>query len=494
MAVRRPGRWPYTVTGMSSWAYPGGRGNLPAPAAGGGGGGGADPWTKTLTQVQGLINSLKHPNVAKDPTLLAWSAERSALARETAAEAVRRTKEANRAGNYALALTRLNQQNEGDVAQQYRNAASQIQGFGEGLTGTVQAAQQQGADQTAAAVNAVTGGRAPLGGIAGFDPTALANVSQVTGATIPATSFSEESARAALDAAMRTKAAGWNVLGIESDFRQKAIDARVAAGLEMKKLIAQKPVIVAKIMAQNRTDRLTAEKLFAQIVNQRQTALNQQASTKAYADWLATQGVAKTAETTGVSPTGGDTPEVQKIKNDYKVNLAKARGNTAKQKQATIDAHQKLATYHTKANGYLSDWQGKPIDRQGNPIPPGQPLVPAAGFTLDPQGNPIKQYSPGTTAAGKPPKYSDVTKLQSTMSSAIRAKLQLDNPFLANKAILALPIWTKARIASWLMSNYGSSFLTTYPGQQKAVQRMANDTAASIYADLLTRKRAALGR
>ena len=135
----------------------------------------------------------------------------------------------------------------------------------------MQAAQQASADQTAAAVNAVTAGRAPDANIAGYDPAALRNASQLVGVTMPAQNFAEESARHASEMAMQAKEAGWNIMGISEQYRQQAIDARIKAGNEMKTLLAQRPEIVAKIQQQYRVNRTDALKMLGSVVSQQAT-------------------------------------------------------------------------------------------------------------------------------------------------------------------------------------------------------------------------------
>ena len=134
---------------------------------------------------------------------------------------------------------------------------------------------------------------------------------------------------------------------------------------------------------------------------------------------------------------------------------------------------------YIKATGMLpKEWGGGPalgsyVDPKTHKV---QPLP--SGTMIGPKGLPIDATpNAGTTGAGaKPPKQSDISRLNKDMLTGATARFI--PPFGAATLV------PRKTIVNYLMNQYGTGFLVTYPNQKKFVRQRVDAAANSIIAQI----------
>jgi hypothetical protein len=233
------------------------------------------------------------------------------------------------------------------IADQYRQSADRLRGFGTGLTGAVEEAQRMQADKNAADVARVTGG---LGSVASYDIPNMRNVAQMLGVVMPATSL-EERALNSISSANATRASQVGGIGaIAQEYMQKGSDLDAEVAAKNAALQAQRP------------------SLFNEALKSAQENARSNIATSIQARYLVDSLRKSGADITGIDPyTGQETA------------TTKAQSAAAKAAAAALKAKNVPVFDSTNSNSlhYRADQFGRPL---------GGKVVPLPGYKVDALG------------------------------------------------------------------------------------------------------------
>jgi len=345
-----------------------------------------------------------------------------------------------RTAGFANALADLQKNDPAGVLGDYRQSIGQMGALGTGLTGATADAQQANLDKANAAIAAATGGGTP--GATGYDLGALRNAAILTNNVNPGMSMEGQ----ALAAASRARADE-----INSQAGLEATSAGYGKQLE-------------DILGQIKTQTLA-------VINQRPDMINK---AKAAAADARNQQMATLLSVLSLQNQIGNT-----------TSLISSRKNANA-------PHFDLRT--SQSVGFRADQNGHPI---------GGKYVPMPGWKLNKQGNGVvvdpnwrkPGYVPPKNTGGnngsggtstKPPKYTDWTSLRKQMMSEGAARLGL-----ARHTRMPKTQWTQQMIQSYLMRNFGQTFISEFGQSYKAqVVQAINAASLQLYNQYMQRVRA----
>jgi hypothetical protein len=160
------------------------------------------------------------------------------------------------AQGYAQALANAQRPDAATIADQYRQSAQFLQGLGTGLTGSVQAAQQQEANQTAQRLAAVGAPQIPGTPGVNFDPAQVRSALQYADVVQPSTSLAGQATNEYALAAARGAAGVANV-GYQGQLALNNVaQAQLQANIQKYQLLAQRPEIYQQALAGYRSNQL----------------------------------------------------------------------------------------------------------------------------------------------------------------------------------------------------------------------------------------------
>jgi len=161
--------------------------------------------------------------------------------------------QAQRAQGFAQALAAATAPDPQAIANQYRQSAQFEQGLGTGLTGSLQQAQQQAADEAAQRTAAVGAPAAPAAGSApgtGYDPASLRNTLQYGSVVLPSANLADQAANAFAQAQYGRAAGAANVGSIAQQYLQQVANLHLQNQAQIAQLQAQRPTLALQARAQ----------------------------------------------------------------------------------------------------------------------------------------------------------------------------------------------------------------------------------------------------
>jgi hypothetical protein len=291
---------------------------------------------------------------------------------------------AKRAQGYMQAFANMTATTPDQVASVYNDAADRLKGWGTGLTGAFQQAEESENAKAAAAL-AATGTKTSIP-VNDFDPAAMRNVLQYTGVVTPGKNLQEEAANAAAMARFQRAAGASQVESVAQDYLEKgrALDKEMAG--KKAALLATEPDLYQQALSGLQTQ---GQQGWSTFIN----ALQQQRATDIQSKYLENATRQAGAEITGRDPvTGLPTVAATTAATQAKLDRQKLIADQNQFIQERIDK----AAGAAKPNATLSKAVGYLVDSNGNALTKKDGgLFVLPGFKLDKNGNLIK------TATGK---------------------------------------------------------------------------------------------
>jgi hypothetical protein len=240
---------------------------------------------------------------------------------------------AKRAQGYMQAFANMTATTPDQVASVYNDAADRLKGWGTGLTGAFQQAEESENAKAAAAL-AATGTKTSIP-VNDFDPAAMRNVLQYTGVVTPGKNLQEEAANAAAMARFQRAAGASQVESVAQDYLQKgtALDKEMAG--KKAALLATEPDLYQQALSGLQTQ---GQQGWSTFLN----ALQQTRATDIQSSYLNNALRQAGATITGYDPTTGlPTYESVKDKADAAAkkaeDIAKAKAKKAGVRTAAVE-------------------------------------------------------------------------------------------------------------------------------------------------------------
>lgn len=320
-----------------------------------------DPWGSVLGSLTTGVDPKALRASATSDVTAQINAAAAANAAAVAGQKIQYANQAKRATGFASALANLTKPDTAAIADQYRQSADRLRGFGTGLTGAVAEAQQAQAEKNAADVARVTGG---LGSVASYDIPNMRNVAQMLGVVLPATSL-EERALNSISAANATRASQMGGIGsIAQEYMQRGSDLDAEVAAKNAALQAQRP------------------SLFNEALKAAQENARSNIATSIQSRYLVDSLRKSGADITGIDPYTGEP-------------TAQTKAQTAATKAAAKVAREKNIPVFDSTNSNSLHYQA---DQFGNPL--GGKITPLPGYKVDSLGTGVvKTAKPVTLTA-----------------------------------------------------------------------------------------------